>query len=446
MTVTLKSLSAAALLLVGLSPLNAQAVLLPVIADTYLASIDDADLASIDDTEGTSEVIKVNPSNTALLNFALSPLPRGIKGENIDKARLVFFVKSVPASGKLQVSPVTSRWAENVTTATAPTVGSSLVTSSVLSRSDTYYAVDITQLVKNWLDNPASSFGLALQPLEGTSTSVTLDSKEATQTSQAAYIDIDLLGADGPEGDTGAAGTQGAVGPKGLTGDAGVQGDWGADGAQGPQGIQGKKGSVAEEWPVGNALGDIRYWDGTAWGNIAAGLPNQTLTFCNNKPTWTTSGCPGPKVYKIGDTGPAGGKVFYLSDDTGLHGLEAAPVDQSTGAPWGCKGRVVGTGTDVGMGKANTAAIVELCGAGTAAQVAANYSLNGFKDWYLPSKDELKLLYAQYERVGGFTLTNYWSSSEISATLAHNLVFFPSMYPVNYDKLNTPRVRAVRDF
>ena len=117
--------------------------------------------------------------------------------------------------------------------------------------------MDVTQLVKNWLDKPASNFGLALQPLKGTSTSVTLDSKEATQTSQAAYIDIDLLGADGPKGDTGAAGAQGAVGPQGLTGDAGVQGDQGADGVQGPQGIQGVQGPVAA-WPVGNAQGDIR--------------------------------------------------------------------------------------------------------------------------------------------------------------------------------------------
>ena len=438
MTFTLKSLSATLLLLAGLSPLNAQAVLLPVIADTYLAPAADA--------AGTSEIIKVNSNNKALLNFALSPLPSGITGANIDKARLVFFVKSVPTSGKLEVSPVTSTWAEGtVNTATAPTVGSSLATSAALSRSDTYYAVDITQLVKNWLDKPASSFGLALQPFRGTSTSVTLDSKEATQTSQAAYIDIDLLGADGPKGDTGAAGTQGAVGPQGLAGDAGVQGDQGADGAQGPQGIQGVQGSAAA-WPVGQAPGDIRYWDGAAWVNIAAGLPNATLKFCNHKPTWTTSGCPSPAtVYKVGDTGPAGGKVFYLSDATGLHGLEAAPVDQAY-AKWGCYGTVVGgTGTAVGKGKANTAAIKAKCGAGTAAQIAASYSLNGFKDWYLPSNDELDLLYAQKVSVSGFANPGYWSSTEYDAELAWYQNFINSYKYYNF-KNNTLPVRAVRTF
>ena len=431
MTFTLKSLSAALLLLAGLSPLNAQAVLLPVIADTYLAPAADA--------AGTSEIIKVNSNNKALLNFALSPLPSGITGANIDKARLVFFVKSVPTSGKLQVSPVTSTWAEG--TVKAPVVGSSLATSAALSRSNTYYAVDVTQLVKNWLDNPASSFGLALQPFRGTSTSVTLESKEATQTSQAAYIDIDLLGADGPKGDTGAAGTQGAVGPQGIIGDAGVQGDQGADGAQGPQGIQGVQGPAAA-WPVGQAQGDIRYWNGAAWVNIAAGLPNATLTFCNHKPTWTTTGCP-PNVYTIGDTGPAGGKVFYLSDATGLHGLEAAPVDQVKYIQWGCYGTVVGTGTAVGTGKANTAAIIAKCGAGTAAQVAASYSLNGFTDWYLPSKDELNLLYRQKD-VAWITL--YWSSSEADNNRIAWIQQFINGTQSILNKSYTQAVRAIRTF
>jgi len=37
---------------------------------------------------------------------------------------------------------------------------------------------------------------------------------------------------------------------------------------------------------------------------------------------------PEPTVYAIGDTGAADGIVFYITDG-GLHGLEAAPVDQA---------------------------------------------------------------------------------------------------------------------
>ena len=294
-------------------------------------------------------------------------------------------------------------------------------------------------LVKNWLDAPSSNKGLALAPVG--QTSLTLDSKEATKTSHSAYIDVVLQGVVGAKGDKGPAGIPGVAGAQGLKGDMGPRGDRGVAGAQGVQGIQGPQGPVGTP-PVGRAEGDMPYWNGSAWINIAAGSRNATLTFCNNKPTWTTNGC---HKYVIGDTGPAGGKVFYLSDGAGLHGLEAASVDQSSGIAWGCGTLVAGTGTAVGTGKANTAAIKATCGAGTAAQVAASYSLNGFTDWYLPSKDELNLLYAQKARVGGFASNYYWSSTEIDA---YDACFQNFLYGAQFSsgKGSTLPVRAVRTF
>ncbi len=433
MTLRLK-LQSLALLLACLSPLNAQAVLLPVIADTYLAAT----------AVGTSETINVNSTNTALLNFDLSTLPVGINSADISKASLVVFVKTVPTSGKLQVSPVTSTWTEStVKTTTAPSVGLALATSAPFVYTNRYYAVDVTQLVKNWLDAPSSNKGLALDPVG--QTSLTLDSKEATKTSHSAYIDVVLQGAVGAKGDKGPTGILGVAGAQGLKGDAGPKGDRGVTGAQGVQGIQGAQGS-AGALPVGQAVGDMPYWNGSAWITITAGLPNATLTFCNNKPTWTTSGCPSPaKVYKIGDTGPAGGKVFYLSDAAGLHGLEAAPVDQSN-AKWGCNGTLVGgTGRAVGTGKANTAAIKAKCGTGTGAQIAASYSLNGFTDWYLPSLDELILLYAQKARVGGFANKLYLSSWELDGFNSWGLDFSDGS-ETGYGKGYAFLVRAVRTF
>ena len=58
-------------------------------------------------------------------------------------------------------------------------------------------------------------------------------------------------------------------------------------------------------------------------------------------PPWTTP-------YAIGDLGPAGGIVFYVTDG-GVHGLEAAPEDQGSGA-WGCYGTLTGAaGTYEGL-------------------------------------------------------------------------------------------------
>jgi hypothetical protein len=99
--------------------------------------------------------------------------------------------------------------------------------------------------------------------------------------------------------------------------------------------------------------GDMQYWNGNAWMMITAPTENAgSLSFCDGQPTWTQGGC--PVNYEIGDQGPAGGIVFYISNE-GLNGLEAAPVDQGV-AQFGCYGELVpgSFSTAVGAGEANT--------------------------------------------------------------------------------------------
>jgi hypothetical protein len=124
-------------------------------------------------------------------------------------------------------------------------------------------------------------------------------------------------------------------------------------------------------------------------------------------------------TYSIGYTGPAGGFIFYDKGNylNGWRWLEAAPRDQSTGIAW-CNGSYNTTGamaTAVGQGEVNTLTIISVQGEGTyAASLCANYILNGFDDWFLPSKDELNLIYVNLKQhsLGGFASAEYWSSSE----------------------------------
>ena len=155
------------------------------------------------------------------------------------------------------------------------------------------------------------------------------------------------------------------------------------------------------------------------------------------------------RTYSIGDTGPAGGKVFYVYD-SGKHGLEAAPVDQDagTGALWGCSGTDIpgATGTAIGTGAQNTAAILAGCAeTGAAAKLADAYTLNGYTDWFLPSKDELNLLYCQKGVVGGFASSLYWSSSQLDSSLAWSQNFNDGAQYSSL-KASAARVRAVRAF
>ena len=117
-------------------------------------------------------------------------------------------------------------------------------------------------------------------------------------------------------------------------------------------------------------------------------------------------------TYKIGDTGPYGGIVFYISQE-GRSGLEAAPTNAGN-AQWGCMGITVGaTKTGIGTGQSNTDAIIARCGKNTAAYLAANYEQpNGQKGGSLPSKDELNELYDHKDDGGGFASVNYLRSSE----------------------------------
>jgi len=164
----------------------------------------------------------------------------------------------------------------------------------------------------------------------------------------------------------------------------------------------------------------------------------------------------GPCHYVIGDTGPAGGIVFYVTDG-GIHGLEAAPVDQSR-APWGCDGTAI-TGADshtVGSGAQNTLDILAGCNeAGIAAKVADDYTLNGYSDWFLPSIDELTFMWANIGQGAAAPLTNaggfvanfaYWSSSEISSNYVWVQYFNQNGNTVILGKFNNNGVRAIRAF
>jgi hypothetical protein len=141
-----------------------------------------------------------------------------------------------------------------------------------------------------------------------------------------------------------------------------------------------------------------------------------------------------------------GGIIFNI-DDTGQHGLIAATSDQS-GGPWGCYGTIIGgTSTAIGSGQANTAAIVNGCStAGIAARICDDLVLNGYSDWFLPSKDELNQLYLQKSVVGGFIYGDYWSSSEYSAGSAWFKNFNDYGHQDYESKVNINYVRAVRAF
>ena len=179
-------------------------------------------------------------------------------------------------------------------------------------------------------------------------------------------------------------------------------------------------------------------------------------------------------------TGPAGGLVFYENPNYSIDGwryLEAAPegwsgTGRDPGYVFGYYRRAdgsittVGTETGIGSGKPNTEALVLAMGSSAlvysggnkttdqyAAKICADFSITVeeevYDDWFLPSRDELNLMYLNLQRngLGGFYgLYNAWSSSEYSSSLPWSLSFEYGVQQTRDDRDNQFWVRPVRAF
>jgi hypothetical protein len=133
--------------------------------------------------------------------------------------------------------------------------------------------------------------------------------------------------------------------------------------------------------------------------------------------------------------------------------LIAAPGDQSTSAAWfnGSYSDTRAYGSGLFEGKYNTKMInLQQGGTTSAAAICANY---GDGKWYLPSIEELNLMFENIGQgnalglgnIGGFVNYFYWSSTEIRYDNAW-LQNFSNGYQYNDYKNFTYIVRAVRAF
>ena len=106
----------------------------------------------------------------------------------------------------------------------------------------------------------------------------------------------------------------------------------------------------------------------------------------------------------------------------------------------------------MGTGPTNTKTIVKKQGDGRyAAKVCDDYTnaetgTGVYTDWYLPSINELLKLYLNKDKIGGFAIGGYWSSSEKSAETALNQYFGGGVPTGDSPKNTLLHVRAIRSF
>lgn len=162
------------------------------------------------------------------------------------------------------------------------------------------------------------------------------------------------------------------------------------------------------------------------------------------------------KIYTIGEKGPAGGLVFYDkgSYSEGWRYLEVAPIATERPLNWGLYDQLAGSASpSVGSGKANTAQIIltqkDLTDRDYAAKYCDELAINGYSDWYLPSKEELDLIYwpLSQQTVDEFKALGYgyWSSTEYDKSLAWGQGFHTGVQG-RIEKTEQFLVRAIRSF
>ena len=105
----------------------------------------------------------MSQTESTLLRFTPSTLP-GATGAWVGKSTLRLFVQTVQAPAQVAVSAVNGAWSEDsVTAATAPPLGAQVTVLAVTpADAGQWIDVDVTQLMRDWLNNAAVNDGIAL--------------------------------------------------------------------------------------------------------------------------------------------------------------------------------------------------------------------------------------------------------------------------------------------
>jgi hypothetical protein len=136
-----------------------------------------------------------------------------------------------------------------------------------------------------------------------------------------------------------------------------------------------------------------------------------------------------------------GGLIFYLNTSDGT-GLLAAPFNLGEqNIFWGCpmtdlaglpnvedfpEDPETAESAKLGDGRANTEVILAECGEdGSAAKLCADLEASGKDDWFLPSREELSLIYLnlKVKGHGDFPDDFYWTSTEFNDGAAWGIAF-----------------------
>ncbi len=324
----------------------------PPSGDSYVAS------STPTTNYGPAAILPLQSGVRSYIRFDLSGIPANA---TVQKATIRLFVDGFTAPGSFDVYRINSAWDETTLTwSNKPVLGASATGNNPVpitaANSRNFVLVDITQLVKNWVNGTVPNNGIALA-LTTTAGSFSFDSKENTAVSHEPVLEIAIPGAQGAQGPQGAQGQTGATGPQGaqgLQGATGSQGPVGPIGPQGPQGPAGQDGTNGTNGSNGvsfifrnafdnsatYAANDVVSYSGSSYIAIAANQGPNNPTPDTNPSAWSLMAQEGAQGQTgiAGATGPQGSQgpqgQTGATGPTGPQGPQGIPGDMNPGSPY----------------------------------------------------------------------------------------------------------------
>ena len=320
-------------LALGFSASRADAVEALLVQDTYVDNgISGGKFAPNASNYGSGMDLRVFKGNGRIartfLKFGLETLPPGTSANDVTQAWLRFWVNSNSTiAGSITLSPVTTPWDEDTlkdNSTGAFTFGAPKLSELPVASVGNFISVDVTVLVKVWLDGTLKNEGIEIRPGANTTIlNLAFDSKESDQTSHEPRLEMSLSKI-GPLGPIGPIGPRGVAGPVGPAGPAGPTGPTGAAGPTGPRGIQGADGT--------------NWFSSTGVPREDLGAPSDFYVDLSNGNIWQKTNSEGNLVWTVlgnirGPQGPAG-----LEGPEGATGAAGIPGPPGMSGPAGLPG------------------------------------------------------------------------------------------------------------
>ena len=185
--------------------------------------------------------------------------------------------------------------------------------------------------------------------------------------------------------------------------------------------------------------GELQVFNGTLWTNLIGGTAQASPIFVGDLIRGGIVGY----IFKPGDAG-------YVSGET--HGLIITAADIAVHTTWGCVSTAANfsTGSIIGTGWNNTINMINGCPeTNSAARVCDALVLNGYSDWYLPSLQELNVIYLNRALLNAnFSHSGYyWCSTHCGGNTAYGFGIDNGDNGYGCGTTSDPNnIRAVRNF